>query len=196
MELKSKKEIQRTNENIFSNPKSTNIDNIDDIKKLMNLYRNRIYRLKENKTLSDNEKKFLYGVYNNRLNSLKLQYAILISNINQDEIKDKTKVKELAHRMLSYLGFNCETTIYGQEVDSIVNRYNNIRWGGSEKFNMEIFCAALIYEILMYYNVKFDLEKILKTFNVDNYKFRRFHLILNKWCNLHHWKKEVSLWQN
>lgn len=91
-------------------------------------------------------------------------------------------------KILNQLGYT-NNTLYKEEANLICKSFQKlfeIKFMDSEEKEI-ILC--IVKEILEHYNAKFDEERIIKDYNIDENKFYNYYLSIHKWCQKNYWKK-------
>lgn len=158
------------------------------------------FSLEEITTLISNKRKHCsYAKNENELNrikteiklledlyTLKLKGSIKLFNKFRQENKEmffNTELGVSSHCILCYL--NYRTPIYTEECIKIakcIDKDNIIL----EDIQMEV-AASIVKEILDHYKAKFDEEKIIKDYNLNENEFYKYYLSIHRWCKKNYW---------
>ena len=97
------------------------------------------------------------------------------------------EIKQTSANILSIMEYQ-NTSIYYQEVDSIVNSLCEESILLSKcKYDEYVYSCVIISEILDYYKAKYEEDELLSYFDVSPIEYLDLKIILNKWLIGNYW---------
>jgi len=121
------------------------------------------------------------------LYTIKRSDSITLFNRYREENKDMFFTSELgvtANCILNYLGYR--TPIYTEECIKMAECIDKDKLILGDIQNEVAGC--IVKEILEHYNAKFDEQKIIDNYDLDEIKFYDYFTSIHNWCKTHYWR--------
>jgi len=142
---------------------------LDDLNKIIYRYRKRLEDLKR--------------LHQQKSVALNLEYTESDSYIS-------TKIKILTRNNLNIMGYSC-SDIYKKDCeiisDKLIDAYKWFKPHGP--YSNELLSICIVSIVLEHYDVKFNLDDLLKIYNSSLSKYTILYRSCKNWCDKHYWKK-------
>jgi hypothetical protein len=120
------------------------------------------------------------------LYSIEIIDGVEVFNKYRDENKEVFFTNDLgieSNCILTRMGY--KIPLYTEECIKISDRIDD---GDILDDIRQTVALAIVKEILEFYGAKFDEQKLLNDYKIDEKKFYDYYLSIHKWCKKNHWK--------